>query len=400
MYDILSLARAQAKQMTLHRRTLHQIPELALHLPQTVAYVCKQLDKIGIEYESTEAYSGVVALLGKPDGKTIAIRADMDALPIVEESGEPFASVNGNMHACGHDIHTSILLGTAAVLKQIENELDGQVKLIFQSSEEVAPGGANLMVEDGVLENPHVDAILALHVETDPNRVYPVGDLSYRYGSIFAWEEPVEIIVHGQGGHGSKPSNCVDPIAVANLIYSAFQTMYQREIDPTAAAVFSIGTISAGNGMSNIIPDTALIKGTLRTLDAEVKDYALRRMEEISRGIAKVMHASVDFSINEGCPAVVNDDMIVDLTIKSATSLFGSEHVHMLSSVALEAEDAGYYFQKVPGCYFRFNTYKPHPDGKCYPAHNSKFCLDDSQLYKAAAVFAQTAYDFLKSDVT
>lgn len=396
MIDILKLAREQTAKIQEDRRNLHRTPETGTNLPKTAAYICTRLQEMGIAYQQMEGYSAVVAMVGRPGTKTIGIRADMDALPICEESQEPFAAENGNMHACGHDAHMAILLGAAAIFKAMEKELSGQIKLIFQTSEEVEPSGARLLVRDGVMEQPHVDAMLVLHVDVGAMHAYPPGHVIFKYGSFFAWEDPFSIKITGKGGHGSAPHVCVDPIAAANLIYTALQLVWTRELDPTKAAVFSFGTVCTGNGTGNVIPDTALMKGTIRTMDRQLRDLALQRFRQVAEGIADLLGAKAEFCAMEGCQAVINDDGMVGLAIAAAKKLFAESEIHIVQQVALEAEDAGWYFEKAPGCYFRLRAGKPFTDGIVYPAHNSKFRLDDAVLYRGTAMFVQTAYDFLR----
>lgn len=393
--EILKLAEKMSDTIIRDRRNLHQIPELGTDLPQTVSYVCRRLDKLGIVYRVAEKYSAVIALLGTPGRKTIGMRADMDALPVREESGEPFASKNGNMHACGHDAHTAILLGTAAILKKLEGSLNGQVKLIFQPSEEIEPSGARLLVQAGVMEDPHVDAMLALHMDVQERKGWKNGDIVFHYGSVSAFETPVEIKVVGHGGHGCMPDKCVDPIAILHLIYETVQCIVTREIPPTCPFVLSFGTVQAGNGTGNVIPDTAYIRGSFRTTDPQIRKYMIERIEEVAGTIASLMKGKAEVRFPEGCKAVINDDDMVLFTRKVAVDLLGEENIQVDDTVLLDAEDAGWYFEKAPGCYFKLLAGKPYEDGKIYPLHNSKSRLDDSVLYRGAAVFAASARKYL-----
>lgn len=393
--EVLKLAEEMSETIIRDRRYLHQIPELGTQLPQTASYVCRRLSEMGVPFETMKDYSAVVATLGIPGEKTIGIRADMDALPVTEESGEPFASKNGKMHACGHDAHTAILLGAAAILKQIESSLNGQVKLIFQTSEEIEPSGARLLVQDGVMENPHIDAMLALHMDVQQREGWKTGDVIFHYGAVSAFETPVQIKVSGYGGHGCMPQKCVDPIAILHLIYEAIQCIAAREISPAVPFVLSFGTIQAGSGTGNVIPNEAYIRGSYRTTDPAIQSYMMKRIQEAAETIASLMKGHAEVTFPEGCKAVINDTDMVTFTRKAATEVLGDENVHTDDTVLLDAEDAGWYFEKAPGCYFKLLAGKPSQDGKIYPLHNGKTCLDDSVLYRGTAVFVESARKFL-----
>ncbi|EKQ58082.1 MULTISPECIES: M20 family metallopeptidase [unclassified Clostridium] len=392
--NILAQAQALSDEIIKWRRDLHKIPEIGMVLPKTFEYVKKKLDEFNIEYTTYENHSGISAVLGKKDGKTIAIRADMDALAIKEETNLEFRSENENMHACGHDGHTAILLGIAKILKENEDELSGKVKLIFQPSEELGPGGALAMIEDGVLENPKVDAMLALHVDSKIGE-YKNGDVLVRYGGMSAAEDPINIKIKGRGGHASTPNLCIDPISVATLIVNNIQYILTREIDQTMPTVISFASIQGGRGSNNIIPDIVEIKGTVRNTDNEIRKFVLQRIEEIVSGLAKIMRADFELDFYGGCPAVINDKNMVDIFIESAKKILNEDEVHILNDYNMGAEDAGFFFEKVPGCYFRIYNPAAFEDGIVYPAHNSKYMMDDSVLYRGTALMLQTAIDFL-----
>ena len=248
-----------------YRRDLHKIPETGMMLPQTAQYVMDKLKQLNIEFTSYSSHSGISAVIGNKEGKTIAVRADMDGLPIKEETNLSFKSENGNMHACGHDAHTAILLGLAELLKKHEDELNGKVKLIFQPCEECAPGGAMAMINDKVLHNPDVDAMIALHTDNGI-REYDNGDVIVRYGSMSAYEDPINLKIIGKGGHASTPNICVDPISTATLIMNNIQYILTREINQTIPTLISFTSIQGGRGSNNVIPDVVEIKGTVRNL--------------------------------------------------------------------------------------------------------------------------------------
>lgn len=379
------------------RRELHKIPEVGMDLPKTFEYVKKKLEEFNIgNYTAYKNHSGISVVFGKNEGKTIAIRADMDALAIKEEANLEFKAENENMHACGHDGHTAILLGIAKILKANESELNGRIKLIFQPCEECAPGGAAAMIEDGVLENPKVDAILALHVENKQG-VYNNGDVLVGYGSVSAADDPINIKIIGKGGHASTPNLCIDPISVATLLINNLQYILTREINQTVPTVITFSSIQGGRNSNNIIPDTVEIKGTVRNTDNETRKYVLQRIKEIVAGVTKLMRADYELNFDGGCPAVVNDKKMVDMFLKSAKNILGEKNVHIIDDCNMGAEDAGFFFEKIPGCYFRLYNPMAFEDGVIYPAHNSKYLMDDSVLYKGAAVMVQNAVNYLNN---
>ncbi|OPJ63885.1 M20 metallopeptidase family protein [Clostridium chromiireducens] len=393
--DILEQAHALSDEIVKWRRDLHKVPEIGMILPKTFEYVKGKLEEFNIEYTTYENHSGISAVLGKKAGKIIAIRADMDALAIKEETNLEFKSENDNMHACGHDGHTAILLGVAKILKENEEKLNGKVKLVFQPSEEIGPGGALAMIEDGVLENPKVDAMLALHVDSKLDE-YKNGDILVRYGSMSAAEDPINIKIIGKGGHASTPNFCIDPISVATLLINNIQYILTREVNQTIPTVISFGSIQGGRNSYNIIPDIVEIKGTVRNTDNEIRKFVLQRIEEIVAGLTKIMRADFELDFYGGCPAVINDNNMVDMLLKSSRKILGEDHVHILSDYNMGAEDAGFFFEKIPGCYFRLYNPAAFEDGVVYPAHNSKYMMDDSVLYRGAAVMLQAALDYLE----
>jgi len=377
------------------RRELHKIPEIGLVLPQTAAFVKARLDEMGISYTTYERHSGIVALIGHKAGKTIALRADMDGLRINEESDFEYRSQNSYMHACGHDAHTAILLGTAKLLKQHEHELNGQVKLLFQPAEE-GPGGALPMIEDGVLENPNVDAILALHVD---RKKYATpcknGDILVKYGNSSAADDQVDITIIGKSGHGSQPDLCVDPIAISTLVVTAIQYIISREISPFSPCVITFGTMTGGDGAENIIPNKVELHGTIRNQDLDTREFVFKRIEEVVKYITKAMRADYKVTFLNGYPPTKNDQSVVDSVLASAHKILPAEDVHISSEETMGGEDAGFFYQKVPGCFFRLYNPAPFADGEIYPAHSSRFVLDDSVLYRGTALFAQNVFDHL-----
>lgn len=377
------------------RRELHKIPEIGLILPQTAAFVKARLDEMGISYTTFDRHSGIVALIGKKAGKTIALRADMDGLRINEESEFEYRSQNMNMHACGHDAHTAILLGTAKLLKKHEHKLSGQVKLLFQPAEE-GPGGALPMIEDSVLENPAVDAILALHMDQKIHaNPCKNGDIFVKYGNSSAADDQVDITIIGKSGHGSEPYRCVDPITISSLVVTAIQHIISREISPFSPCVISFGTITGGQGAENIIPNTVVLHGTIRNQDMDTREFVFKRIEEVVKYITKAMRADYNVTYLNGYPPTKNDTEIVDRFLASARKILPPEDIHITTEEHMGGEDAGFFYQKVPGCFFRLHSPAPFTDGKVYPAHSSRFVLDDSILYRGTALFMQSLFDFL-----
>lgn len=397
--DILEKSKSLESEIIRIRRELHKFPESGLVLPKTSKFIKKYLQSLNITFKTYEKHSGIVALIGKKtDGKTVALRADMDGLMIKEETGLEFASENDNMHACGHDCHSAMLLIVAKIFKEHEEELNGQIKLIFQPGEE-GPGGALPMVEDGVLENPKVDAIFALHVGNLSEPItkgmdIKLGDVIVSHSNMFAADDQFYIKITGKGGHGSTPDVTIDPVAVSIQVMNSIQYIVSREIKPSNPAVITISSITAGRETYNIIPECAEIRGTIRCLNYETRDFIFKRMTEIVEGISKTMRAEGKIEFLDGYPPLINDSNVVDSFIKSAKGLIGDEKIHIVEESIMGGEDAAFFFERVPGCYFLLNT-PYYEDGTCYPAHNSKFKIDESQLFKGVALFVQAATDML-----
>lgn len=393
MRPIFQEAQALQEQLVAWRRDLHQIPETGLILPRTKEYVAARLREMGLEYQEYEGHSGMTVYIGREGGKTVALRADMDGLKLREESGLPYASDNGNMHACGHDSHTAMLLGAARLLKAHEQELKGRVKLIFQPAEE-GPGGAEPMVRDGVLKD--VDGIFGLHIGELGGHFEPGGVALCRTGMTAA-DDQVRITVKGLGGHGSNPHLCVDPVVVAAAIIGNLQNIVSREVDAHDAVVITIATVEAGRGTTNIIPESATMLGTIRNSNPVTRDFVLKRIEEIAKGTAQTMRASCTVEYFDGYPALVNDGAMVDAFLDTAKKLLKDEDIHILPHGMLGGEDAGFFWREVPGCFFFLCSSAPCPvDGRVYGAHHPKFCLDESVFWHGSALLAQTAADWLE----
>lgn len=374
-----------------HRRNLHQIPELGLELPQTVSYVCRVLDELSIPYEVYEDISSVVALIeGSERDKTLAIRADMDALPIREETGLPFQSTNGNMHACGHDGHTAILLGAAKYLQEHRHLFKGNVKLLFQAGEEY-PGGAQPMIQKGALQNPKVDAIIGLHqgfIHPD----VPKGKIGISYGALMASMDRFLIKVIGKGAHGAYPQNSVDAISTAAELVGALNKIVSREIPATEPCVLSICRIQGGYNQ-NILPDMVELEGTVRATNQQVREKIARRIEKISNAITAAFGARAEVMYDFKYPATVNNKEFTMFFEKVCEKAIGKEKVTLLEKPVMGGEDMSYFLNEVPGTYFFLSN--PKNDENPIAHHNSKFDIEEDLMMLGAKIFIHTAFDFL-----
>ena len=354
------------------RHQIHMYPELGGEEFHTDEVICSSLEKWGIPYKKGLAGTGVaVRFTGKRPGKTVALRADIDALPVQEETGLPFSSkVPGKMHACGHDIHTTVLIGIARMLKELDGEYAGNFTLIFQPAEE-RQGGAKPMIEAGVLEDPHADCCLALHCGADIDAGYT----GIRYDSMFAASDAIDIKITGKSSHAAYPSLGVDPIVIAAQIISTIQSVISRNTAPQNSAVVTIGKISGGT-VRNQIPDTVEMQGTIRTLDPETREFTVKRVEDICRGIAESMGGKAEFTRKAGYPPLVNDNSIVDVMKQVMTEGIGAENVHILKAPVMGAEDFAYFTQERPSALWRLGC--RHKGAETVPLHNSKFDPDES----------------------
>lgn len=378
------------------RREFHQIPEVGDHLPETQARVCAELDKMGIPYKKNTVDSGVIAMIeGGQPGKVIALRADMDALPITEGTGLSFASKHeGKMHACGHDTHITMLLGAAKVLNENKASLKGTVKLIFQTGEETCQGAKN-MLKEGVLENPHVDAVFGMHIGSiiDPN--IPAGNLIVVPGCCMASYDHFILKVKGTGCHGSTPEKGVDPIVAASNIVLALEEIVAREVASTKAAVVTIGQIHAGFAY-NVIPNEVFIEGTTRALEEDVRQYLGKRIGEVAEGVAKAYRATCEYTMQWGAAPVVNDAAMAALAAEAATKVVGSDKVITTRPAPnMAGEDFAYYLMERPGA-FMFLSSANHAKHTDIPHHNPKFDIDEDVLWNGSGVFVSIVEEFLK----
>jgi len=379
------------------RREVHRHPELMLDTVKTAALVSSALREMGIEVREGVGGNGVVGLLrGEAPStpgeaiRTIALRADMDALPVKEETGLPFASeIPGLMHACGHDAHVAMLLGAAKILSDMRKEFRGNVKFIFQPGEEGA-GGARLMIEDGCLEDPRPDAIIGAHVGSLWN--VGNGQAGFRPGPLMAASDRFEIFIQGKGGHGAAPHASVDPVVVGSHIVTALQTIVSRAISPTEPAVVTVGVIQAGTA-NNIIPDTCTMKGTVRYMKRDLGPYIKKRITEIACGVAAAMRAEAKVTYHFGYPPLVNDEDLTNRVRASAAKVVGEENV-VTAGMTMGGEDMAYYLEKIPGTFFAIGTGN-EAKGIMYPNHHPKFDVDEDVLYIGSAIFVQACLDFL-----
>lgn len=370
------------------RRYLHQYPELGFDEKNSSSFVFEKLKSWGIETKKC-AITGVVGLIkGKP-GKTIALRADLDALPIKEMTLLPYSSKNpGKMHACGHDGHTAIVLGAAKVLSQLKDKLTGNIKLIFQPAEE-GPGGAEPMIKEGVLTNPAVDAIVGLHIRTS----LPSGKIGIKSGKLMAAPDEFKIRVIGKGTHAAHPDQGIDPIIIASQIVLALQNLVSRETDPTEPALISCGTFQAGS-KANIIPGEAVITGTVRTLSSELRTRMRKRIEELVAGITGASKAKYEFEYKFEYPPLVNDDKMAELARKVSANMPGKNMLFELKDPSMGGEDFAYYLKKIPGVYVFLGNYNPDKD-TIYPIHSPNFKIDEDVLPLGTEFLARMAFNYL-----
>lgn len=386
-----------------NRRYLHTHPETGFDLKDTKAYVKKELEDMG--YQPVDCgKAGLIALAGgKKKGKVFLIRGDMDALPIREQADVEFPSENGRMHACGHDMHTAMMLGAARLLKQHEEEIEGTVKLMFQPAEEIFEGSHD-MIEAGLLENPHVDAALMIHVMA--GMPFPAGTVIVSAPGVSApAADYFEIKVQGKGCHGSMPNTGVDPLTAAAHILIALQEIHARELAMKEEAVLTIGTMNAGTA-ANVIPDTVIMGGSIRTFDEETRAFIKKRMTEIVEGIAKSFRAEAEVSFGSGCPTLVNDKNVSLCAEKYVKELLGEEHAFSVaelnamsgdqqSNKTAGSEDFAYVSHEVPSIMLALAAGQPEKGYK-YPQHHPMVKFDEDALAGGSAVYAYTAMRWLE----
>ena len=373
---IRSLALENFEEIRDCRRHLHQHPELSFQEFETSAFIQKKLTEYGIPFKNNIAKTGVVALIeGKnPSKKIIALRADIDALPIQELNEVNYKSQNaGVMHACGHDVHTSCLLGAGKILNTLKNEFEGSIKLIFQPSEEKLPGGAKVMIEEGVLKNPDVQGIIAQHVFTP----FEAGKLAFCFGTMLASTDEIYITVNGKGGHGAYPHETKDPVMMAAQMLVALQQVVSRVISPFQPAVLTFGKVIA-NGATNVIPDSVYIEGTFRALDENVRNKAHQEIEKIAKGVVEGLGGTIELNIVKGYPVLKNDDVLTRRVFDRAVNYLGKENV-ITTTPRMGAEDFAFYSQEIPACFYRLGTGNPDK-GITSNIHTPTFNIDEDAI--------------------
>lgn len=383
---IKSLADQNSQETVSNRQYIHQNPELSFQEFGTQAYVEKQLTSYGIKTEKI-ANTGVIALIeGKnPHKKVIALRADMDALPILEENDLPYKSQNpGVMHACGHDVHTSSLMATAKILQSIKDEFEGTVKLLFQPAEEKAPGGASIMIKEGALENPKPNGILGQHVATN----IPVGKIGFREGMYMASADELYLTVKGLGGHGAMPDNCIDPVVIASHIIVAMQQIISRNKNPRLPSVLTFGKFIA-NGATNVIPNEVKIEGTFRAMDETWRADGLAKMKKLAEGIAEAMGGSCDFHVLKGYPFLQNNPELTRRMKSAAIEYMGEDNVIDLD-IWMAAEDFAFYTHHVDACFYRLGI-RNEADGIIHGVHTPNFNIDEKALVHGPGLMAWLA---------
>ncbi|GHO93992.1 peptidase M20 [Reticulibacter mediterranei] len=376
------------------RRDLHEHPELAFEEVRTSGIVAQRLKALGLEVQTEVAKTGVVGLLrggaSGPDAKTLAIRADMDALPILEENDIEYRSqIDGKMHACGHDGHTSILLTVADILSKRRAELKGNVKFVFQPAEEMV-GGAEPMVEQGAMAQ--VDGVIGLHLISN----YEIGRVGVRSGPVFAGAQRFDISVKGKGGHAAMPESAVDPIVISAQIILALQTLISRETSPFSPAVITVASVHSGTAF-NIIPEQATLLGTMRAFTRDHQQYLARRVAEVANGIATAMGGGCEISWNDAIPPCVNDPSMTELVQKAASATVGEDHVDSGEEVMTTgSDDMAIFLNTVPGCYFIVGA-RNEAKGAEYPHHHPRFNIDEEALPVGVEVLTRATLDYLGS---
>jgi amidohydrolase len=381
------LAKAYLPEAIATRRHLHANPELSYQEVETGKYIAARLTELGIEHVHGVAENGVVALIKgrNPTKKTVAMRADMDALPIFEKNDIAYKSQNeGVMHACGHDAHSASLLGAARILHELRNEFEGTIKLIFQPAEEKLPGGASIMIREGVLQNPEPTVIIGQHVHPPMQ----AGKIGMRAGNYMASADEIYVTIHGKGGHGALPQDCIDPIAIMAVMLTALQQIVSRNAPPTIPSVLTFGKIIA-NGATNIIPDEVYMEGTFRTFDEKWRDMAHKKMIQLAEGLAQSMGGTCDFKVVKGYPVLKNDEILTARTFANAQHYLGEENVEELP-IRMTAEDFAYYSHQIPAVFYRLGTGNAAL-GTNSPLHTATFNIDESALEIGMGLFAYIA---------
>lgn len=383
------LTREATADLVALRRDFHAHPELSFEEKRTSGIVARMLRQLGLEVREAVGQTGVVARLrGARDGKVVALRADIDGLPIQEENQVPYASQNaGVMHACGHDGHTAILLTVARILSLVRDQLDGEVRFLFQPAEEIA-GGAAAMLADGAFADPKPEAVFGLHLWNN----LPAGKIGVRDGPVFANADEIDILIKGSGGHGAMPHQTVDPIVVAAQVVTALQTMVSRETSPLERAVVTIGSVHGGSTF-NVIPPEVRLRGTVRTFTDSLQAQMRERIDQLVAGVTSGMRASYDFAYRAHCPAVINDAAMSDLARRVAIRVFGEDQV-TIPDPTMGGDDMSLFLREAPGTYLLLGTARTSGAFQG-PHHHPQFDIDEAALPVGARLLAETAIEFL-----
>lgn len=383
---IQALAAQIFNEVVAYRQHLHANPELSFKEFETSAFVKEKLTAWGIPYTEM-AGTGVVGLItgAIPSNQVIALRADMDALPIIETNDKPYKSKNeGVMHACGHDVHTSSLLGTAYILNNLKAEFAGTIKLVFQPAEEILPGGASIMIKEGVLENPTPNAMVGQHVMP----LIATGKVGFRSGIYMASTDEIYVTVRGKGGHGAQPHQNIDPVLITAHMIVALQQIVSRNADPRLPTVLSFGKINA-NGATNIIPNEVKLEGTFRTLNEEWRNKAHELMKKMAEGIAESMGGSCEFDIHKGYPFLINEEKLTANARAFAEDYLGAANVIDLD-IWMAAEDFAYYSQVTDACFYRLGTGNA-AKGTTNSVHTPNFDIDEDAFKTSTGLMAYIA---------
>lgn len=374
---------------TIHiRRHLHQHPELSFQEVETGKFIAKKLKQLGIPHQHGVADNGVVGLIkGKnPNKKIVALRGDIDALPIQEANEVSYKSKHdGIMHACGHDVHTSSLLGTAKILNELKDHFEGTIKLIFQPGEEKLPGGASIMIKEGVLENPRPLSIFGQHVHPP----LEAGTIGIKSGKYMASTDEIYMTVTGKGGHGAQPQDCIDPILITSNIIVSLQQIISRHALPTIPSVLTFGKINSTGGATNVIPNEVKVEGTFRTMDEKWRKKAHRKMKKMAEGIARAMEGKCEFNLVRGYPYLINHEELTERAKQRAIDYLGKSKVIDLP-IRMTAEDFAYFSHEIPGCFYRLGTGNKKR-GITSGIHTNTFDVDESALELSIGLMAWLA---------
>ncbi|HOY94094.1 MAG TPA: M20 family metallopeptidase [Catalimonadaceae bacterium] len=384
---IQTLAKEVAPKVQNWRHHIHANPELSFEEFETARFVSDRLTEFGIEHQHGVAGTGVVGLIKgrNPESRILALRGDMDALPIVEQNEVSYKSTKpGIMHACGHDVHTSSLLGASWILQQVKDQFEGTIKLIFQPGEEKVPGGASLLIKEGVLQNPAPQSIVGQHVMP----FLPVGKVGFREGLYMASADEIYLTIHGKGGHGAMPNLAIDVVAISAQVITALQQVVSRSADPKIPSVLSFGTVMA-KGATNILPNSIYLEGTFRTMDEDWRAKAHQKIRQIVEGICESFGAKADLEIRKGYPFLKNDPVLTRKMKKCAQEYLGAENVVDLD-IWMAAEDFSYYTQEMPGCFYRLGT-RNEEKGIVSGVHTPTFDIDEDALEIGCGLMAWLA---------